>query len=201
MLSRALPRAQCRCQRASGAAEPARAMCSWRAADPPLGSRQTSVSAREPLHRPSLHKDSARPACARRLKRTTGENGRAGLWRSLAGCWRDGQVRPTALIWTRCSTCRRRSRSASHSRGWGDRGDAAFPGCPRAPGRAGLRPSRHAHARRLAAIGEGSLKATNTRRDPRVSLSVVAMDNPYRAGLLHHADGGGGQSGGRCAEG
>lgn len=32
----------------------------------------------------------------------------------------------------------------------------------------------------LVATGEGSLKARNTRRDPRVSLSVVAMDNPYR---------------------
>ena len=32
----------------------------------------------------------------------------------------------------------------------------------------------------LVATGEGSLKAKNTRRDPRVSLSVVAMDNPYR---------------------
>ena len=32
----------------------------------------------------------------------------------------------------------------------------------------------------LIATGEGSLKARNTKRDPRVSLSVVAMDNPYR---------------------
>src|SRR5919204_7067972 len=32
----------------------------------------------------------------------------------------------------------------------------------------------------LVATGEGSLKARNTKRDPRVSLSVVAMDNPYR---------------------
>lgn len=32
----------------------------------------------------------------------------------------------------------------------------------------------------LIATGEGSLKAKNIRRDPRVSLSVVAMDNPYR---------------------
>jgi PPOX class probable F420-dependent enzyme len=32
----------------------------------------------------------------------------------------------------------------------------------------------------LVATGEGSLKAKNTRRDPRVSLSIVAMDNPYR---------------------
>src|SRR6267142_5310381 len=93
-----------------------------------------------------------------------------------------------------------RGRRTSRSRGRGDRGDAAVPGCPRAPGRAELRPSRHAHARRLAAVGagvgrrrgrsrarrygEGSLKARNTRRDPRVSLSVVAMDNPYREAQL-----------------
>ena len=32
----------------------------------------------------------------------------------------------------------------------------------------------------LIATGEGSLKARNTKRDPRVSLSIVAMDNPYR---------------------
>ena len=32
----------------------------------------------------------------------------------------------------------------------------------------------------LVATGEGSLKAKNSKRDPRVSLSVVAMDNPYR---------------------
>lgn len=32
----------------------------------------------------------------------------------------------------------------------------------------------------LVSTSEGSLKARNTRRDPRVSLSVVAMDNPYR---------------------
>jgi PPOX class probable F420-dependent enzyme len=32
----------------------------------------------------------------------------------------------------------------------------------------------------LVATGEGSLKARNTRRDPRVSLSIVAVDNPYR---------------------
>jgi PPOX class probable F420-dependent enzyme len=36
----------------------------------------------------------------------------------------------------------------------------------------------------LVATGEGSLKAKNTRRDPRVSLSVVAMDNPYREAQL-----------------
>jgi hypothetical protein len=28
--------------------------------------------------------------------------------------------------------------------------------------------------------GEGALKAKNTRRDARVGLSVVAMDNPYQ---------------------
>ena len=32
----------------------------------------------------------------------------------------------------------------------------------------------------LVGTGEGSLKAKNTRRDPRVALSVIAMDNPYR---------------------
>jgi len=32
----------------------------------------------------------------------------------------------------------------------------------------------------LIATGEGSLKARNTRRDPRVSLSIVDMDDPYR---------------------
>lgn len=31
----------------------------------------------------------------------------------------------------------------------------------------------------LIGTGEGSLKAKNTRRDPRVSLSVVDMDDPY----------------------
>jgi PPOX class probable F420-dependent enzyme len=36
----------------------------------------------------------------------------------------------------------------------------------------------------LVATGEGSLKARNTRRDPRVSLSVIAMDNPYREAQL-----------------
>jgi PPOX class probable F420-dependent enzyme len=36
----------------------------------------------------------------------------------------------------------------------------------------------------LVATGEGSLKARNTRRDPRVSLSIVAMDNPYREAQL-----------------
>ena len=36
----------------------------------------------------------------------------------------------------------------------------------------------------LVATGEGSLKAKNTRRDPRVSVSIVAMDNPYREAQL-----------------
>jgi PPOX class probable F420-dependent enzyme len=31
----------------------------------------------------------------------------------------------------------------------------------------------------LVCTGEGSLKARNTRRDPRVALSIVAHDNPY----------------------
>jgi PPOX class probable F420-dependent enzyme len=31
----------------------------------------------------------------------------------------------------------------------------------------------------LICTGEGSLKARNTRRDPRVALSIVAHDNPY----------------------
>jgi PPOX class probable F420-dependent enzyme len=31
----------------------------------------------------------------------------------------------------------------------------------------------------LVCTGEGSLKARNTRRDPRVALSIVAFDNPY----------------------
>jgi PPOX class probable F420-dependent enzyme len=31
----------------------------------------------------------------------------------------------------------------------------------------------------IVCTGEGSLKARNTRRDPRVSLSIVAFDNPY----------------------
>ncbi len=36
----------------------------------------------------------------------------------------------------------------------------------------------------LIATGEGSLKAKNTRRDPRVSLSVVDMDDPYAEAQL-----------------
>ncbi|OLC37377.1 MAG: hypothetical protein AUH81_06370 [Candidatus Rokubacteria bacterium 13_1_40CM_4_69_5] len=36
----------------------------------------------------------------------------------------------------------------------------------------------------LIATGDGSLKGKNTKRDPRVSLSVVAMDNPYREAQL-----------------
>jgi PPOX class probable F420-dependent enzyme len=36
----------------------------------------------------------------------------------------------------------------------------------------------------LVATGEGSLKAKNTRRDPRVALSVTALENPYREAQL-----------------
>jgi PPOX class probable F420-dependent enzyme len=36
----------------------------------------------------------------------------------------------------------------------------------------------------LVATGEGSIKAKNTRRDPRVALSVTALDNPYREAQL-----------------
>jgi PPOX class probable F420-dependent enzyme len=36
----------------------------------------------------------------------------------------------------------------------------------------------------VVATGEQSLKARNTKRDPRVSLSVIAMDNPYREAQL-----------------
>ena len=32
----------------------------------------------------------------------------------------------------------------------------------------------------LVSTGEGSLKAKNTRRDARIGLSIIAMDNPYR---------------------
>jgi PPOX class probable F420-dependent enzyme len=31
----------------------------------------------------------------------------------------------------------------------------------------------------LICTGEGSLKARNTKRDPRVAISIVASDNPY----------------------
>jgi PPOX class probable F420-dependent enzyme len=31
----------------------------------------------------------------------------------------------------------------------------------------------------LVCTGEGSLKASNTRRDPRVALSIVDLQNPY----------------------
>jgi len=31
----------------------------------------------------------------------------------------------------------------------------------------------------LVSTGEGSLKARNSKRDPRVALSIVAFDNPY----------------------
>ena len=36
----------------------------------------------------------------------------------------------------------------------------------------------------LVCTGEGSLKARNTRRDPRVAVSIVASDNPYREAQL-----------------
>ncbi len=36
----------------------------------------------------------------------------------------------------------------------------------------------------LIGTGEGSLKARNTRRDPRVSLSIVDMDDPYAEAQL-----------------
>ena len=36
----------------------------------------------------------------------------------------------------------------------------------------------------LVCSGAGSLKAKNTKRDPRVGLSVVAMDNPYQEAQL-----------------
>jgi PPOX class probable F420-dependent enzyme len=36
----------------------------------------------------------------------------------------------------------------------------------------------------LIGTGEGSLKARNTRRDPRVAISVVDMDDPYSEAQL-----------------
>ena len=36
----------------------------------------------------------------------------------------------------------------------------------------------------IICTGTGSLKARNTKRDPRVGLSVIAMDNPYREAQL-----------------
>jgi PPOX class probable F420-dependent enzyme len=36
----------------------------------------------------------------------------------------------------------------------------------------------------LIATGEGSVKGRNTKRDPRLALSIVAMDNPYREAQL-----------------
>ena len=36
----------------------------------------------------------------------------------------------------------------------------------------------------LVCSGAGSLKAKNTKRDPRVGLSVIAMDNPYKEAQL-----------------
>ena len=36
----------------------------------------------------------------------------------------------------------------------------------------------------LVCTGEGSRKAKNTKRDPRVGLSIIAIDNPYREAQL-----------------
>jgi PPOX class probable F420-dependent enzyme len=36
----------------------------------------------------------------------------------------------------------------------------------------------------VVCTGEGSLKATNTRRDPRVALSIVDFQNPYEEAQL-----------------
>jgi PPOX class probable F420-dependent enzyme len=36
----------------------------------------------------------------------------------------------------------------------------------------------------IVCSGSGSLKARNTKRDPKVGLSVIAMDNPYREAQL-----------------
>src|ERR687892_1403919 len=36
----------------------------------------------------------------------------------------------------------------------------------------------------LVCSGTGSLKAKNTKRDPRIGLSVIAMDNPYKEAQL-----------------
>jgi PPOX class probable F420-dependent enzyme len=36
----------------------------------------------------------------------------------------------------------------------------------------------------LIGTGEGSLKARNTRRDPRIALSIVDMDDPYAEAQL-----------------
>ncbi len=36
----------------------------------------------------------------------------------------------------------------------------------------------------LICTGEGSLKAKNTRRDPRVSLSIVGFEDPYQEAQL-----------------
>ena len=36
----------------------------------------------------------------------------------------------------------------------------------------------------LVCSGTGSLKTKNTKRDPRVGLSVIAMDNPYKEAQL-----------------
>ena len=36
----------------------------------------------------------------------------------------------------------------------------------------------------VVCTGEGSLKGTNTRRDPRVALSIVDLDDPYMEAQL-----------------
>jgi PPOX class probable F420-dependent enzyme len=36
----------------------------------------------------------------------------------------------------------------------------------------------------LVCSGAGSVKAKNTKRDPRIGLSVIAMDNPYKEAQL-----------------
>ena len=36
----------------------------------------------------------------------------------------------------------------------------------------------------LVGTGEGSQKARNTRRDPRVALSITDRDNPYRTAMI-----------------
>jgi PPOX class probable F420-dependent enzyme len=38
--------------------------------------------------------------------------------------------------------------------------------------------------RLLVCTGQGSLKAKNSKRDTRVALSIIAMDNPYREAQL-----------------
>src|SRR5256885_7132214 len=40
----------------------------------------------------------------------------------------------------------------------------------------------------LVCTGEASLKAKNTKRDARVALSVIAMDNPYKEAQLRRSE-------------